>query len=37
MSVFDLREWLERSIPAWTLAIPCVILVFVAVIQKFRK
>lgn len=37
MSIFDFREWIERSIPIWALAIPIVVLALVAVVQKVWK
>jgi hypothetical protein len=37
MSIFELREWMERSIPAWVIAIPVAATLLVVVYQWLRK
>ena len=31
MSIFELREWIEKSIPAWTLLTPFILLIGIVI------
>jgi hypothetical protein len=37
MSVFDFRELIERSIPAWVIAIPVVAIVLIVAAQVIQN
>jgi len=37
MSVFEFREWIERSVPMWVFAVPVIIVVWLVVFEKRRK
>jgi hypothetical protein len=37
MSIFEFREWFESSVPAWTMAIPVVLVVAIAVVSRVKR